>query len=94
MKNNHYFRESIISIKKTEEMIMMHRAINDLTLIIDQYEAIKAKQISELIHALAIPPYQTIESISVIKHILDKFYPNIPADTIRLKELKELEAAI
>ncbi|HEY8780810.1 MAG TPA: hypothetical protein VIM16_04275 [Mucilaginibacter sp.] len=60
----------------------------------DQYEAIKAKQISELIDGLAVPPYQTVESISVIKQMLDKFYPDIPENLVKPKELRELEDAI
>ena len=94
MKRNHHLKELIDSIKKTDEMIILHRNADTSLLIVQQYEAIKAKQISELIDGLAIPPYQTLESISVIKHVLNKFYPDIPSDTVELKELKELEDAI
>jgi len=59
-----------------------------------QYEALKAKQVSELIDGLAVPPYQTVESISLIKQILNKFYPNIPDDLVKQKELRELEDTI
>jgi hypothetical protein len=94
MNREYYLKECIDSIKKTDEMISLHKANNGSALMINQYEAIKAKQISELIDSLAVPPYQTIEGISMIKKILDKFYPNLPADTVKLKELKELENAI
>jgi len=62
--------------------------------MLSQYEAIKAKQVSEWIDGLAVPPYQTVESISVIKHILDKFYPDIPGGLVKQKELQELEDTI
>jgi hypothetical protein len=94
MKRNHHLKGLIDNIKKTEEIIAINKANGALSIVIAQYEAIKAKQISELIHLLAIPPYQTVESISVIKHILDKFYPDVPADIVKLKELEELEDAI
>jgi hypothetical protein len=94
MKRNHHLIELIESIKKTEEMISLHKANGSPGLMLDQYEAIKVKQISELIDGLAMPPYQTFESISVIKQILDKFYPNIPEGLVKQKELRELEDTI
>lgn len=94
MKRNHHLKELIENIKKTDEMISLHRTNNMLPIMVDQYEALKAKQISELIDGLAMPPYQSIESISVIKHILNKFYPNIPEGLVKQKELKELEDTI
>ena len=75
-------------------MIALNKANGELSIIIDQYEAIKARQISELIDSLAIPPYQNIESISVIKTILNKFYPELPSDLVKRKELRELEDSI
>jgi hypothetical protein len=94
MKRNHHLKELIDNIKKTEEIISLHKMSDTSLLMSSQYEALKAKQISELIDGLAMPPYQTVESISVIKHILNKFYPNIPEGVVKLKELKELEDAI
>ncbi len=94
MKRNHHLKELIENIKKTEEMIVLHKTNRTSPLMATQYEALKAKQISELIDGLAMPPYQSIESISVIKQILNKFYPNISEDAIKQKELKELAATI
>jgi hypothetical protein len=94
MKRNHHLKELIDNIKKTEEMIVLHKTNNTSSLMLTQYEAIKAKQVSELIDGLAVPPYQTVEGISVIKHILDKFYPDIPGDLVKQKELQELEDTI
>ena len=92
--NNGHLKDLIVNIKKTEEMITLHKEAGGSSLIVKQYEDIKAKQISELIHGLAISPYQTIESISVIKNMLNKFYPDIPSDVVKLEELKELKDAI
>ena len=72
MKRNHHLKELIDNIKKTEEMITLHKTNGTSSLMTAQYEAIKAKQISELFGGLSMPPYQTVESISVIKHLLNK----------------------
>jgi len=63
MKRNYHLKEFIDSIKKTDEMITLHKAIGDSSLIIEQYEAIKAKQISQLIDSPDIPPYRNSEGI-------------------------------
>lgn len=94
MKRNQYLIELIDSIKKTEDMISLHKTNNTSSLMSSQYEALKARQISELIGGLSMPPYQSVESISVVIHILSKFYPNMPEGVVKLKELKELEDAI
>jgi hypothetical protein len=47
-----------------------------------------------LIHNFAVPPYQTLEGISAIKTILNKFYPDMPAAIVKIKELEESEDAI
>lgn len=59
-----------------------------------QIVGIPAGSSVSLIDGLAMPPYQTIESISVIKHLLNKFYSDIPEGLVKQKELKELEDAI
>jgi hypothetical protein len=94
MKRNHHLKELIANIKKTEEMISLHKTNGTSPLMATQYEALKAKQTSELIDGLAMPPYQTVESISVIKQILNKFYPNLPEGLVQQKELRELEDTI
>jgi hypothetical protein len=94
MKRNHHLKELIDNIKKTDEMISMHKANGTSPLMSIQYEALKAKQTSELIDSLALPPFQTIESIFVIKRILNKFYPDMPESLVQPKELKELADAI
>ena len=94
MKRNHHLKDLVENIRKTEEMILLHKTNSSLPIIVNQYEAIKAKQVSELIDGLSIPAYQTIESISLIKHLLNKFYPDIPEGLVKQKELKELEDTI
>ncbi len=94
MKRNHHLKELIENIKKTDEMISLHTTNGTSPLMAIQYEALKAKQISELIDGLAMPPYQTLESISLIKQVLNKFYPDIPKGLIKQKELRELADTI
>ena len=52
MKRNHHLKELIDNIKQTEAMIALHKTNNTSPLMADQYEALKAKQISELIGKL------------------------------------------
>ena len=94
MKRNHHLKDLIENIKRTEEMILLHKSSGTSSLMSGQYEAIKAKQISELIDCLAMPPYQTLESISLIKQILDKYYPYMPEGIVKQKDLRELEEVI
>jgi hypothetical protein len=94
MKQNHRLKQLIDSIKKTDEVIAINKASGAMAVIIEQYEGIKARQISELIHNLAVPPYQTLEGISTIKAILNKFYPDMPVDIVKIKELIELEGVV
>ena len=93
MKRIHHLMELIGDIKKTEEMISLHQD-DEFQLIIDQYEAIKAKQVAEFIDELAKPPFQSIESFSIIKLMIDKFYPSLNPASVDLKELKKLASAI
>jgi len=48
MKPNRHLKELLDNIKKTDEMIILHKNAGTPYLILQQYEAIKAKQISEL----------------------------------------------
>ena len=75
-------------------MISLHKINGTSPLMAAQYEALKAKQTSELIDGLSVPPYQSVESISVIKQILNKFYPDIPEGLVKQRELRELEETI
>ena len=93
MKRIHHLMELISDIKKTEEMISLHKH-DEFQLVIDQYEAIKAKQVAEFIDELANPPFQSPESFSVIRLMIDKFYPTLNPDSIELKELGKLASAI
>jgi hypothetical protein len=93
MKRMHHLMELISDIKKTDEMISLHKD-GEFQLIIDQYEAIKAKQMAEFIDELAKPPFLSAESFSLIKLMIDKFYPSLNSDSVELKELGKLAAAI
>ena len=93
MRRIDHLKELIAEIKKTEEMIALHKE-SDLKIIIKQYEDLKARQIAELIDELAMPPFQTVESFSIIKLIINKYYPTIDSDNFEQKELKELVLSI
>jgi hypothetical protein len=94
MRRIHHLKELIENIKKTEAMISLHKENDELQIMTAQYEALKAKQVAELIDELAMPPFQTVESFSVIKLIINKYYPLIDSDNVKQKELKELAMTI
>ncbi|WP_184543890.1 hypothetical protein [Mucilaginibacter sp. FT3.2] len=89
----HHLKELIESIKKTEEMISLHKD-DKLTLMTTQYETLKAKQVAEFIDELAKPPFQSVESFSLINLIINKYYPTINSDRVKQKDLKELALTI
>jgi type I site-specific restriction endonuclease len=90
MRRIHHLKELIENIKKTEEMISLHKE-DELGLMSAQYETLKAKQVAEFIDELAKPPFQSVESFSLIKLMINKYYP---FDKLEQKELKELALAI
>ena len=94
MRRINHLKELIENIKKTEEIIALHKQSGDLKIMSTQYEALKAKQVAELIDELAMPPFQTVESFSIIKIVINKYYPSINSDTVQQKELKELALTI
>jgi len=49
MKRNNGLKELVENIKKKEEIITINKANGALSIVVNQYETIKAKQISELI---------------------------------------------
>lgn len=51
MKRIHHLKDLISDIKKTEEIISLHK-YDEFQLVIDQYEAIKARQVVEFIDEL------------------------------------------
>lgn len=89
----HHLKELIESIKKTEAMISLHKD-DELTLMTAQYEALKAKQVAEFIDELAKPPFQSVESFSLINLIINKYYPTINSDRVNQKDLRELALTI
>ena len=94
MRRINHLKELIENIKKTEEIIALHKQSGDLKIMPTQYEALKAKQVAELIDELTMPPFQTVESFSIIKIVINKYYPSINSDTVQQKELKELALTI
>ena len=94
MRRINHLKELIENIKKTEEIIALHKESDDLKIMSTQYEALKAKQVAELIDELAMSPFQTVESFSIIQQVINKYYPSINSDTVKQKELRELALTI
>ena len=75
-------------------MISLHKDHDELGIMTVQYEALKTKQVAELIDELATPPFQSIESLFLNKQIINKYYLLINSDNVEHKELRELAMAI
>jgi hypothetical protein len=93
MKRIHHLMELAESIKRTEQMISLHKN-DEIKLMLDQYETLKAKQIAEFIDGLATPPFQSVESFSVIRMMINKYYPNLESGSVEQKELRQLATTI
>jgi hypothetical protein len=94
MRRINHLKELVADIKKTDEMILLHKNNDGPQIMAMQYEALKAKQVGELIDELATSPFQSVESFSVIKLIISKYYPLINTDKLEQKELRELAMTI
>ncbi|MHB8209309.1 hypothetical protein [Mucilaginibacter sp.] len=94
MRGINHLKELVENIKKTEEMISLHKDHDELDILITQYEDLKAKQVAELIDELTLSPFPGIESLSIIKLIIDKYYPLIKSSDVKQRELKELALSI
>ncbi|MEZ2336201.1 hypothetical protein AB6735_11225 [Mucilaginibacter sp. RCC_168] len=69
-------------IKKLDELIVASRQKKTSDFVLNQYEAKKVKMVGSIIHELANPPIQSIESYLLIKKILNKYYPNMPEEEL------------
>ncbi|WP_419699345.1 hypothetical protein [Mucilaginibacter sp. NFX135] len=69
-------------IKKLDELIVTSRQKKTSDFVLNQYEAKKIKMVGSIIHELANPPIQSIESYLLIKKILNKYYPNMPEEEL------------
>ena len=69
-------------IKKLDELIVTSRQKKTSDFVLNQYEAKKIKMVGSIIHELANPPIQSIESYLLIKKILNKYYPNLPEEEL------------
>ena len=86
----------IEEIKNVDSMIKLHSS-NATTFMLDQYKNKKEKLISYLIDELVEPDLRSPKSFSIIKKLLEKFYPNLNKEAqedYHHKELGDLEATL
>jgi len=80
--------------KKIDDIITLHKTMDNSSFMVSQYEAKKTKLISDLIDELVSPAIQSPQSFSLIKQIIIKFYPHAET-TMRSDEgIKQLAACI
>jgi len=81
-------------IKKVDAMILLHQDLDKSQFMVSQYEARKTKLIGSLIDELVSPTVQSPQSFSLIKLVIEKYYPSnknrIEFDT----DIEKLAAAI
>ena len=66
----------IEEIKKVDAMILLHQDLDKSKFMVSQYEGRKTKLIGSLIDELVSPPVQSPQSFSLIKLIIEKYYPS------------------
>lgn len=74
-------------IKKVDAMILLHQDLDKSKFMVSQYEGRKTKLIGSLIDELVSPTVQSPQSFSLIKLIIEKYYPSN-------KNLKEFDTDI
>jgi len=96
MKNLQVFKliDLIEEIKKVDAMILLHGDSDDSLLMSSQYEAKKAKLMSQLIDELISPSVQSPQSLSLIQQILSKYYPQTDKSQKYDEDIEKLVAAI
>lgn len=84
----------IEEIKKVDAMILLHQDFDKSKFMVSQYEGRKTKLMGSLIDELISPTVQSPQSFSLIKLVIEKYYP---ANKTRSKDdvdIEKLAAAI
>ncbi|MGB4401180.1 MAG: hypothetical protein WBJ10_17540 [Daejeonella sp.] len=84
----------IEEIKKVDAMILLHQDLDKSKFMVSQYEGRKTKLMGSLIDELISPTVQSPQSFSLIKQVIEKYYP---ANKTRSKDdvdIEKLAAAI
>jgi len=85
----------IEDVKKLDELISLHRQLDDSDFMVSQYDAKKTKLMGILIDELASPPVQSAQSYLLIKMLLDKYYPVNPKEKLIIdSDISKLAAVI
>jgi len=78
MRNEDLYKlKSLIAeAKKIDDIISLHKTMDNSGFMVSQYEAKKTRLISDLIDELVSPDIQSPQSFSLIQQIIIKFYPH------------------
>ena len=87
---NYRLMDLIDDIKKVDAMINLHSKNSESSFMIEQYKAKKEKLTGYLIDELVEPEYRSTKSFSIIRILIDKFYPNVSKEAQKDKEHKDL----
>jgi hypothetical protein len=95
MRNEELYKlKSLIEeAKKIDDIISLHKTMEESDFMVSQYEAKKTRLISDLIDELVSPDIQSPQSFSLIQRILIKFYPDAENKTLQRDEAIEQLAA-
>ena len=96
MNNSQVFKliDLIEDIKKVDAMILLHDNIDTSSFVSSQYESKKTKLMSQLIDQLIAPSVQSPQTLSLIRQVLAKFYPENSANLKYDENIEKLSAAI
>nr|WP_293838493.1 hypothetical protein [uncultured Arsenicibacter sp.] len=97
MKNARVLKlyDLIQELKKTEEVIALHRSLSEDTFMIGQYSAVKDQLFARILSELTSPQLASAVSYQLIRQLIESFYQPL-ADDMPTKsidqELLELKA--
>lgn len=92
MKNARILKiyDLIQEVKKTDELLSIHRDLSDDDFMVEQYVARKDKLFAKLITELANPSLASAVSFHLVQQLVEKFYT--AADSaVTLKTIPDLE---
>lgn len=93
MKNARMLKlyDLIQEVKKTDELIKLHRSLTDDGFLVEQYLARKDKLFARLVQELASPRWASPASYQLLRHLVGQFYE---ADGTNSLSSSETEASL